>query len=211
MAEQKQDDQLEHTYSSYVRIQDVALKTCQRRWMIRRSGERGSGISVLGARHDDDFVCIHIVVWKKSCFTLPVRFNFHMINNLSIAFHTFARRILILFSVDEILLPRYVNWATTFRGLPLRAEMVPFCLKHMYPGFLHLDMPVLADQQGLTSALCGHRMHARRPIKSGRWQGWMMRKSKGSSCCLWLDYNYFLKPLFLYSMWMKTAHRITFL
>ena len=31
MAAQKQDDQLEHTYSSYVRIGDVALKTCQRR------------------------------------------------------------------------------------------------------------------------------------------------------------------------------------
>ena len=30
MAEQKQDDQLEHTYSSYVRIRDVALKTYQR-------------------------------------------------------------------------------------------------------------------------------------------------------------------------------------
>ena len=29
MAEQKQDDQLEHTYSSSVRIRDVALKTCQ--------------------------------------------------------------------------------------------------------------------------------------------------------------------------------------
>ena len=28
MAEQKQDDLLELTYSSYVRIQDVALKTC---------------------------------------------------------------------------------------------------------------------------------------------------------------------------------------
>ena len=27
MVEQKQDDQLEHTYSSYVRIWDVALKT----------------------------------------------------------------------------------------------------------------------------------------------------------------------------------------
>ena len=54
MANQKQDDQLEHTYSSYVRIQDVALKTCQKRWMIGRSGERGSGISVLAARHDDD-------------------------------------------------------------------------------------------------------------------------------------------------------------
>ena len=47
--QEKQDNQLEHTYSSYVRIQDVALKTCQ-----RRSGERGSGISVLAARHDDD-------------------------------------------------------------------------------------------------------------------------------------------------------------
>ena len=32
----------------------VALKTSQRRWMIGRSGERGSGISVLAARHDED-------------------------------------------------------------------------------------------------------------------------------------------------------------
>ena len=29
-------------------------KTCQMRWTIERSGERGSGISVLAARHDDD-------------------------------------------------------------------------------------------------------------------------------------------------------------
>ena len=54
MADQKPDDQLEYTDSSYVRIWDVALKTCQRRWMIRKSGERGSGISVLAARHDVD-------------------------------------------------------------------------------------------------------------------------------------------------------------
>ena len=54
MAKQKQDDQLKHTYSSYVRIRDIVLKTCQKRWMIGRSGERGSGISVLAARHDDD-------------------------------------------------------------------------------------------------------------------------------------------------------------
>ena len=43
-----------HTYSSYVRIRDVTLKTCRRRWMIGRSSERGSGISVLAAQHDDD-------------------------------------------------------------------------------------------------------------------------------------------------------------
>ena len=54
MVKQKQDDQLEHTYSSCVRIRDVALKTRQKRLMIGRSGERGSGISVLAARHDDD-------------------------------------------------------------------------------------------------------------------------------------------------------------
>ena len=47
-------DQLEHTYSSYVRIRDVALKTCQKRWIIGRSGERGSAIAVLAAHDDDD-------------------------------------------------------------------------------------------------------------------------------------------------------------
>ena len=70
MAKQKQDDHLELTYSSYVRTQDVTLKTCQRRWMIERSGERGSGISVLAARHDDDdddlrsYNCVQIIcIW----------------------------------------------------------------------------------------------------------------------------------------------------
>ena len=38
MAKQKQDDQHEHTYSSYVRIRDVALKTCQRQ--VAREGQR---------------------------------------------------------------------------------------------------------------------------------------------------------------------------
>ena len=50
MAGQKQDGQLEHTFSSYVRIWDVALKTYQKRLTIGRSGKSGSGISVLAAR-----------------------------------------------------------------------------------------------------------------------------------------------------------------
>ena len=54
MAEQKQSDRLEPTYISSVRIRDVALRTCQKRLTIGRSGERGSGISVLIARQDDD-------------------------------------------------------------------------------------------------------------------------------------------------------------
>ena len=59
MAAQKQDDQLERTFSSYVRIQVVVLKTYLGRWTIGRSGERGSGISVLPARYDDDDDEIH--------------------------------------------------------------------------------------------------------------------------------------------------------
>ena len=54
MAMQKLDDQHEHTFSNYVRIRDVVQKTCLRRWAIGKSGQRGSGISVLPARHDDD-------------------------------------------------------------------------------------------------------------------------------------------------------------
>ena len=40
------------TYIQKLR-EDVALKTSQRRWMIGISGERGSGILVLAAWHDD--------------------------------------------------------------------------------------------------------------------------------------------------------------
>ena len=54
---QEWDDQHELTYSSYVRTRDVTLKTCRRRWMIGRNGERRSGISAQAARHDDDDDC----------------------------------------------------------------------------------------------------------------------------------------------------------
>ena len=62
-AAQKQDDQHERTFSSYVRIQVVVLKTCLGRWTIGRSGERGSGISVLPARYDDDDDDIYIYIY----------------------------------------------------------------------------------------------------------------------------------------------------
>ena len=54
IAWQKLDKQLEHTFNSSARIRDVALKTYQRRWTIGKSGERGSGISVLAAQHHCD-------------------------------------------------------------------------------------------------------------------------------------------------------------
>ena len=66
MAVQKQDDQHKHTFSNYVRIQDVVQKTWLRRWTIGKSGEKGSGISVLPARHDDD-IYIYIYIYISSC------------------------------------------------------------------------------------------------------------------------------------------------
>ena len=56
------DDQLERIYSSSVPIQDIALKTCKKQWTIGGGGERGPGISVLMARHDDDDVDISIAI-----------------------------------------------------------------------------------------------------------------------------------------------------
>ena len=50
MDEQRQDDQLEPTYSISVPIKDVALKTCREQWTIEKGGEKGSGISVLMVR-----------------------------------------------------------------------------------------------------------------------------------------------------------------
>ena len=54
MDEQRPDDLLELTYNSSVPIQDVALKTYRKRLTIEKGGGRGSGRSVLMARHDDD-------------------------------------------------------------------------------------------------------------------------------------------------------------
>ena len=73
MAEQKQDDQLKHTYSSYVRIRDVALKTCWRWWTIWRGGERGSGISVLATQHDDDhYIYIYVYILFGPSFDISI-------------------------------------------------------------------------------------------------------------------------------------------
>ena len=44
-------------------IRNIVLKTHLGRWTIGRSGERGSGISVLPARHDDDDDDFNKVSW----------------------------------------------------------------------------------------------------------------------------------------------------
>ena len=63
--------------------------------------------------------------WKKSWFILLAVSDFQMIDNLSIAFQAFARGMLTSFSVDGMLLLRYINSSTKSRGLPLKMEMAP--------------------------------------------------------------------------------------
>ena len=50
--------------------------------------------------------------WKEPRFILSDKSDFHMINSLSIAVHAFTRRILTSLSVDEMMLPGYVNLST---------------------------------------------------------------------------------------------------
>ena len=84
MAVQKQDDQFEHTFSSCVRILDVVLKTCLGWWTIGRSGERGSGISVLPARHDDDDDWPHFYCWNHKFSAYMKRVEGHIGRNVVI-------------------------------------------------------------------------------------------------------------------------------
>ena len=48
--------------------------------------------------------------WKKSRFILSEESSFKIINSLSIVVHIFPMCTLTQISVDEILLPSYVNW-----------------------------------------------------------------------------------------------------
>ena len=67
--------------------------------------------------------------WKKSRFISSKRPDFHIIDNLSKAAHTFAMCWLTSLSVEEILLLRYGNWSAYFRGLPTSSGDGSFLFK----------------------------------------------------------------------------------
>ena len=109
MDKQRQDNQLEPTYSSSVPIRDVVLKTCRKQCTIEKSDKKGSGISVLMVLHDDDhvkldysnFLCLsvclshtqfississaNLIFCTLSFFSLPI-LNFSIHFDLSIYF-----------------------------------------------------------------------------------------------------------------------------
>ena len=73
-----------------------------------------------------------VTAWKKLYFIFMDISNFHLIDNLPITVCIFTKHILISLSVDEILLPRYANLSTNFKGLPLRVEMAHSRLKYVH-------------------------------------------------------------------------------
>ena len=70
MNKRRQNDQLETTYSCSVQIRDVSLKTCQKQWKMEKDGEKGSGISVMMARHNDvdDDVSLQTNTFEKDTY-----------------------------------------------------------------------------------------------------------------------------------------------
>ena len=88
------------------------------------------------------FLSIHIVnlynimisptSYKKSGFIITDWWILHLISNLSIAFHAFPLAYVEnFFSLNEILLPRYMNYSNSFKGLPLVLKMYRSYLNHM--------------------------------------------------------------------------------
>ena len=69
---------------------------------------------------------------KRLRFILSNKADFHTIDNLSMVDHAFASRILMSFSVNKPLLPRYANLSTDFREPPFKVEIPSFWLTHMY-------------------------------------------------------------------------------
>ena len=60
-------------------------------------------------------VTTRLQLGKKFYFILPERPGFHMFVKLLLAVHASTLSMLSTLSVDEILLPRYVNWSTNFK------------------------------------------------------------------------------------------------
>ena len=88
MDKQRQDDQLEPTYSSSLPIRDVVLKTCRKQWTIGRGGERGLGISVLMVRNDDDddFSLSFFFCLIETNLCIPCYLRFHILFRIPMIF-----------------------------------------------------------------------------------------------------------------------------
>ena len=54
-----------------------------------------------------------------------------MVVQVLIVVHVLPTQMVMSLSLDEIFLPRYINWSINFRDLQINDQMVPSWLKHM--------------------------------------------------------------------------------
>ena len=82
--------------------------------------------------------------WKKSCFILSERPDFHIVDNLSIAVHGLPMHMLISLSVDKILLPSYFNLSIAENALTMRMLILLSVDKILRPRYFNLSIAVNA-------------------------------------------------------------------
>ena len=88
--------------------------------------------------------------WENSGFVLSEWSQFHMVDNLSIMVHILLKCVMTSHGVDAILLQRYMNWFTYFRGLPFNEVMEPYRLIYMnsiFSEFTYRPMLLLLTMQ----------------------------------------------------------------
>ena len=108
-------------------LQDAAIRTCSIElvtflWNFRQGFPPHAYLAYTWR--------IHIVVLtQKMRFNKSDRSDFHMTDNLLIAVHVFASRMLMSFSVDRTLLPMEVKLTTDFRDTSFCVEVFPFFIK----------------------------------------------------------------------------------
>ena len=88
---------------------------------------------------------------KNSYFILSTQSYLHIADNLSIVVHASLMHMLTSLSVDEILLPRYMNWTTNFRSLPFNEDKNidkgDECILHFNPNSQRVDLSDFSSSQ----------------------------------------------------------------
>ena len=103
---QKQDDQHEHTFSSYVRKRDVVLKTYQGRWPIGRDLFLSNTINSI---YSSSFVCTHLNGSLSSCHAISTDISDPLSPHLPIV-HCFRQILRATFHMGQELLYAGSNW-----------------------------------------------------------------------------------------------------
>ena len=111
-------------------LRDVTLKTCRRRWMIGRRGERGSGISVLAARHDEP--CPNLA-WDFASLSLEISMPlFFFYSSFLVIVVLLILLLFVLFLVGEIIISScwYITTGDYCLSFFISAYIV--CLCHLW-------------------------------------------------------------------------------